>query len=60
VFEAFYRVLGNGAQGTGLGLAIVRNIADTHRASVSLEPRAPSPGTVIRVVFPATALGDDG
>jgi two-component system, OmpR family, sensor histidine kinase TctE len=51
VFEPFYRVLGTGAEGTGLGLAIVRGIARSHRAEVSLQPRIPPPGTLVRIVF---------
>jgi two-component system sensor histidine kinase TctE len=52
VFEPFYRVLGTGAEGTGLGLAIVRGIARSHHAEVSLQPRMPPPGSVVRIVFP--------
>lgn len=36
VFEPFYRALGNEADGSGLGLAIVQEIADKHRAKISL------------------------
>jgi two-component system sensor histidine kinase TctE len=54
VFEPFYRVLGSGAEGTGLGLSIVRGIADSHHATVSLQPRIPPPGTVVRLVFADT------
>jgi two-component system sensor histidine kinase TctE len=51
VFEPFYRVLGTGAEGTGLGLAIVRGIARSHDAEVSIQPRIPPPGSVVRIVF---------
>ena len=52
VFERFYRVLGSGADGSGLGLPIVREIADLHRASVTLNPNPAGGGTMARVVFP--------
>jgi two-component system sensor histidine kinase TctE len=55
VFERFYRVLGSGAAGSGLGLPIVREIADLHRASVSLQPNPTGPGTLAVVVFPRRA-----
>jgi two-component system, OmpR family, sensor histidine kinase TctE len=37
VFKPFYRVLGSGVDGSGLGLPIVLEIAQLHRASVSIE-----------------------
>ena len=40
VFERFYRVLGTEADGSGLGLPIVREIADLHRATMSLDASA--------------------
>ena len=52
VFERFYRVLGSEADGSGLGLAIVREIADLHRATVSLNANPEGQGTVARVTFP--------
>ena len=52
IFEPFHRVLVSGVDGTGLGLAIVREIADSHQARVSVEARAPGPGSRFRVVFP--------
>ena len=55
VFDAFYRVLGNGeASGSGLGLAIVKAVADRAGASVTLGA-APAPARGLRVVvaFPA-------
>lgn len=54
VFERFYRVLGTGAEGCGLGLSIVREIAQRHRAEVSLSPAAAG-GTLVQVVFPLLA-----
>jgi two-component system, OmpR family, sensor histidine kinase TctE len=55
VFERFYRVLGTGTDGSGLGLAICREIADLHRAAISIETPAVGPGTLVRVVFPRLA-----
>ncbi|MCK9258341.1 MAG: sensor histidine kinase N-terminal domain-containing protein [Azoarcus sp.] len=56
VFERFYRVLGSGADGSGLGLPIVREIAELHRATVSLSPNPEGQGTVAQVVFPRSQL----
>ncbi|WP_068803811.1 sensor histidine kinase [Thauera phenolivorans] len=56
VFERFYRVLGSGEDGSGLGLPIVLEIAELHRASVTLDPNPAGAGTIARVVFPRTAL----
>lgn len=56
VFERFYRVLGSGADGSGLGLPIVREIAELHRATVSLFPNPAGRGTVAQVVFPRSQL----
>ncbi|AWI79854.1 sensor histidine kinase [Parazoarcus communis] len=56
VFERFYRVLGSGADGSGLGLPIVREIAELHRATVSLSPNPAGQGTVAQVVFPRSQL----
>lgn len=59
VFDRFYRVDGTGVEGSGLGLAIVREIAELHRAAVSLRPRSPDdsgdrpPGSIARLVFSA-------
>ena len=53
VFEPFYRVDDSHSEGSGLGLAIVRQIADMHRADVSLRPSNEGRGTVARAVFPA-------
>jgi two-component system, OmpR family, sensor histidine kinase TctE len=51
VFERFYRVLGSGADGSGLGLPIVREIAELHRATVTVNPNPAGQGTVAQVVF---------
>lgn len=53
VLERFQR--GRNTQqspGSGLGLSIVREIAQTHRASVHIEPGADGRGTAVRVKFP--------
>jgi two-component system sensor histidine kinase TctE len=52
VFERFYRVLGTDADGSGLGLPICREIADLHRATISLLPASDGLGTRVVVVFP--------
>ncbi|THF65910.1 HAMP domain-containing protein [Pseudothauera nasutitermitis] len=52
VFERFFRVLGSGADGSGLGLPIVQEIAELHRATVSLNPNPAGQGTIAQVVFP--------
>lgn len=57
VFERFYRVLGGGADGSGLGLPIVREIAELHRATVTLNPNPSGQGTVAQVLFPRTQAG---
>ncbi|AIY42922.1 Sensory histidine kinase QseC [Collimonas arenae] len=53
VFDRFYRAAGSQSQahGSGLGLAIVKQIADAHRASVSL--RNTGHGLHASVHFPA-------
>ncbi len=51
VFQRFYRVLGSGADGSGLGLPIVREIAELHRASVTLCPNPAGQGTIAQVIF---------
>ncbi|MEO6917863.1 MAG: ATP-binding protein [Collimonas sp.] len=53
VFDRFYRAAGSQSQshGSGLGLAIVKQIADAHRASVSL--RNTGHGLLASVYFPA-------
>lgn len=64
VFDRFYRVEGTGVEGSGLGLAIVREIAQLHHAEASLSPHetnesgSRAPGSIARVVFPATAVSE--
>ncbi|WP_153163179.1 sensor histidine kinase [Zoogloea sp. 1C4] len=59
VFERFYRVLGSSESGSGLGLPIVREIADLHRATVSLIPNPSGKGTIAQVVFPRARAAED-
>ena len=52
VFDAFYRVLGNGEIGSGLGLAITRTVADSMDAVIELsDSRWPQTGLRARVTF---------
>jgi len=54
VFDAFYRVLGNGQIGSGLGLAITRTIAGRMGATITLAaPGDGAPGLHVHVRFPA-------
>jgi len=59
VFDAFYRVLGNGQIGSGLGLAITHTIATGMGATIALDDAAPGdapgggPGLRVHVRFPA-------
>jgi two-component system sensor histidine kinase TctE len=52
VFERFFRVLGTDADGSGLGLPIVAEIAELHRARITLESGADGRGSLFRIVFP--------
>lgn len=56
VFERFYRVLGTNADGSGLGLAICREIADLHRAAISLLGGADGRGSRVVVAFPRAGV----
>jgi len=53
VFESYYRIPGSTGTGSGLGLAIVREIAEAHRARVSIETPPAGRGTRVTVRFPA-------
>ncbi len=60
IFKPFYRVLGSGVDGSGLGLPIVLEIAQLHRASVSVEdaePRRDPPGARFVVRFDTSIDG---
>jgi two-component system sensor histidine kinase TctE len=57
VFERFYRLLDrNTVSGSGLGLAIVREIATSHKASVSVGEGNHGRGTRITIKFVAAGL----
>ena len=56
VFERFYRASNARVAGSGLGLAIVREVAQLHRATLSIEQGAGGQGTRVRMTFPAPAL----
>ena len=53
VFDRFYRLPGTGTQGSGLGLAIVKQIADAHRAEISLGDAELGKGLRVTVRFSA-------
>jgi signal transduction histidine kinase len=49
MFEPFFTTK---PSGTGLGLSICREIADFHRAHLSILPRTTSRGTIVQIEFP--------
>ena len=51
VFERFYRTPGTVGEGCGLGLSIVRQIAESHRASVTIGSGPGGAGTRVSVSF---------
>ena len=54
VFQPFYRALGTEADGSGLGLPIVIEIANQHKATVTLADAKPGmnpPGCLFSVIF---------
>jgi two-component system sensor histidine kinase QseC len=53
VFESYYRIPGAAGSGSGLGLAIVREIAEAHRARISIETPPTGKGARFTVRFPA-------
>ena len=53
VFERFYRVLGTQQEGCGLGLTIVQEIAERHKATVSVVSEGEGKGTLFLVAFSA-------
>lgn len=56
VFQPFYRALGTNVDGSGLGLPIVLEIAQQHRARITVEDAHPGqhpPGTRVTVRFEA-------
>ena len=61
VFRPFYRALGTEVDGSGLGLAIVQEVAQRHRAEVTVTDARPrngtagAPGTLVTVRIPLPA-----
>ncbi|NGZ84798.1 ATP-binding protein [Duganella aceris] len=58
LFDRFFRPDGQQAWGCGLGLSIVRNIADNHRAEISLADTEAGRGLSVTVLFPPEAAPD--
>lgn len=56
IFERFYRVLGTDADGSGLGLAICREIAELHRAAISMLGGHGGRGSRVVVAFPRAGI----
>lgn len=52
IFIPYYRVLRKDSAGSGLGLAIVKEIANQHKATLTVEDKTPGQGTRVRVSFP--------
>jgi signal transduction histidine kinase len=55
VFDRFYRLPGSAAEGSGLGLTIVKQIADAHRAEITLRDAVDGQGLTASVRFPKAA-----
>lgn len=53
IFEPYYRLQAGAASGAGLGLSIVREIANQHRAALSVGRKPDGQGCVVTVTFPA-------
>lgn len=51
IFDRFFRVAGTGTTGSGLGLSIVRNIADLHKAAISVSKGIGGKGSCFQVRF---------
>lgn len=51
IFDRFFRVAGTGTIGSGLGLSIVRNIADLHKASITVSKGIGGKGACFQVRF---------
>lgn len=52
IFTPYYRLPGQQSSGTGLGLAIVKEIAEQHKAQVSVQRKQDGQGNVIAIAFP--------
>lgn len=57
VFARFHRELGTGQPGSGLGLSIVRQVAEIHRATVTLDRSPDLGGLRVRVHFRSPGSG---
>lgn len=53
IFAPYYRIPECGSSGSGLGLAIVKEIAEQHKAQVTVHTKMDGQGTIIKVSFPA-------
>ncbi len=58
VFDRFYRITGTGESGTGLGLSIVKQIADRHKADISLSNGLDGKGLCVSIMFPDELVDD--
>ncbi|MGZ8096134.1 MAG: sensor histidine kinase [Methylosarcina sp.] len=56
VFERFYRIPGSQGSGCGLGLAIVKEIADLHKAQISVSRAGDKGGTRMELRFSPQAI----
>lgn len=54
IFERFYRIDGTTGSGSGLGLSIVKEVANAHKAKISIENSIGDRGTIFAVEFPQT------
>lgn len=52
IFTPYYRLPGRCSQGSGLGLAMVKEIAEQHRAEVTVRPKIDGRGVVMTASFP--------
>ncbi|MDB6089452.1 MAG: two-component sensor histidine kinase [Gammaproteobacteria bacterium] len=53
VLDRFYRPAGTSPSGSGLGMAIVKAIADSHAATLKLEPGSDGRGLAVTLYFPS-------
>jgi two-component system sensor histidine kinase TctE len=51
VFKRFYRISGSAGSGCGLGLAIVKEIANIHKASITIISDSFCEGTTVKIAF---------
>ena len=55
IFDRFYQIPGRDSDGCGLGLAITREIAELHRATLTVHDPPAGPGSLFVVEFAALA-----